>query len=67
MNRILFRWGAPLVGSTVALVLIFVLYGSLNFAKFLDGLQSANLIWIVILAVTILLEQLLNGWKWPAA
>lgn len=64
MNRILLRWGAPLVGSTVALVLIFVLYGSLNFAKFLDGLQSANLIWIVILAVTILLEQLLNGWKW---
>lgn len=64
MNRILLRWGVPFVGAAVALVLIFVLYGSLDLERFWGGLQSANPIWIVILAVTILLEQLLNGWKW---
>ncbi|MBV1897670.1 MAG: flippase-like domain-containing protein [Rhodobacteraceae bacterium] len=64
MNGLLLRWGAPLIGAAVALVLIFMLYGSLDFGKFLDGLRSANLIWVVILAVTILLEQFFNGWKW---
>ncbi|MDA3858791.1 MAG: lysylphosphatidylglycerol synthase transmembrane domain-containing protein, partial [Roseovarius sp.] len=64
MNKILLRWGAPLVGTAVALVFIFMLYGSLDFGKFLDGLRAANPIWIVILAATILLEQLFNGWKW---
>lgn len=64
MNGLLLRWGAPLIGAAVALVLIFMLYGSLDFGKFLDGLRSANLIWFVILAVTILLEQFFNGWKW---
>jgi hypothetical protein len=64
MNRILLRWWVPLVGSAVALVLIFVLYGSLDFGRFLEGLQSANLLWIAVLAGTILLEQLFNGWKW---
>ena len=58
MNGLLLRWGAPLIGAAVALVLIFMLYGSLDFGKFLDGLRSANLIWVVILAVTILLEQI---------
>lgn len=64
MNRILLRWGAPLIGGVVALILIFLLYGSLDFGKFLEGLWSANPIWIAVLAVTILLEQFLNGWKW---
>lgn len=64
MNRILLRWGAPLVGATVALSLIFMLYGSLDFGKFLHGLRSANPIWLIVLAMTILLEQLFNGWKW---
>lgn len=64
MNKLLLRWGVPLVGSVVALVLIFMLYGSLDFGKFLNGLRSANPIWVVILAVTILLEQFFNGWEW---
>ena len=64
MNGMLLRWVAPLIGGIVALFLIFTLYGSLDFARFLDGLRSTNPIWIAILAVTILLEQLLNGWKW---
>tara|TARA_R110002051_G_scaffold83650_9_gene148344 strand:+ start:26705 stop:27733 length:1029 start_codon:yes stop_codon:yes gene_type:complete len=64
MNRILLRWGAPLIGGAVALILVFLLYGGLDFGKFLGGLRSASPIWIVVLAVTILLEQLLNGWKW---
>ncbi len=64
MKRILLRWAAPLIGGVVALLLIFLLYGSLDFWKFLEGLRSANPVWIVVLAVTILLEQFLNGWKW---
>ena len=64
MNEILLRWGISLGGVAVSLFLIFVLYGSLDFGTFLNGLRSANPIWIVALAVTILLEQLLNGWKW---
>ena len=64
MNRILLRWGAPLIGGVVALLLIFLLYGSLDFGKFLAGLRSVNPIWIAVLAVTILLEQFSNGWKW---
>lgn len=64
MNRILLRWGPPLIGGAVALILIFLMYGGLDFGKFLGGIRSANPIWIAVLAVTILLEQYLNGWKW---
>lgn len=64
MNRIFLRWGVPLAGALIALVLIFILYGSLDFDKFIGALRTANLFWIAVLAGTILLEQLLNGWKW---
>jgi uncharacterized membrane protein YbhN (UPF0104 family) len=48
----------------IALAAIFFLYRGLDFGKFLDGLREAKLGWIGMLAATILLEQVLNGWKW---
>ena len=64
MKRTILRWGIPLMGAALALLLVFMLYAGLNFDKFLFGLRSANPIWIIVLALTILLEQVLNGWKW---
>lgn len=60
----LIRWAVPIAGGSLALALIFWLYGSLDFPKFLDGLRSADPVWLGVLATTILLEQVLNGWKW---
>ncbi|MEQ8343530.1 MAG: lysylphosphatidylglycerol synthase transmembrane domain-containing protein [Marinovum algicola] len=64
MKRILSRWGLPVAGGVVALAIVFWLYRDLDFGRFLAGLGSANLGWIVVLAATVLLEQVLNGWKW---
>lgn len=58
------HWALPLAGAALALYLIFLLYGGLDVARFLEGLRTANPLWISVLAGTILLEQLLNGWKW---
>lgn len=64
MNRFLTRWLPPIIGTIAALVLIFWLYRSLDFTRFMHELQSAKLGWIAMLAATILLEQVINGWKW---
>ena len=64
VKRMFLRWGVPVFGAALALFLTFLLYGSLDFAKFLNGLRSADPVWIAVLITTILLEQLLNGWKW---
>ena len=64
MKTIVLRWLVPLAGGALALFLIFRLYGSLDFDKFIAGLRGANLFWIAVLAGAILLEQILNGWKW---
>lgn len=58
------RWLPPLFGGVVALAVIFWLYRDLDFGRFLIGLRNAHLGWIVMLALTILLEQVANGWKW---
>lgn len=58
------RWLLPVLGGVLALGMIFWLYGSLDFGRFLLGLRQANPFWIGILTATILLEQVLNGWKW---
>jgi len=46
------------------LALIFWLYRDLDFGSFVDGLRRAHPGWIAMLALTILLEQFVNGWKW---
>jgi glycosyltransferase 2 family protein len=63
-SRLLLRWFVPLIGSGLALLLVFFLYRGLDFNLFLVELKGANLRWIVLLGVAILLEQLIQGWKW---
>ena len=62
--KLVTRWIIPLIGSVVALALIFYLYRGLDYELILTGLRKANPWWITMLATTILLEQLINGWKW---
>lgn len=64
MKRVFLRWIFPAAGGIAALWLTFWLYGSLDFSRFWQGLRGADPVWIAILAATILLEQLLSGWKW---
>jgi len=64
VRRVLFRWLLPILGGGIALAAIFWLYRDLDFGKFLAGLGRAHLGWIAVLAAAILLEQLVNGWKW---
>lgn len=64
MRRFLVRWGPPAAGGAVALIIVFWLYRDLDFGRFVSGLMTANRGWIAMLASTILLEQVLNGWKW---
>ena len=64
MGRFVKQWVIPVFGAALALWLIFHFYGELDFNQFTDGLSNANPLWIAALAATILLEQLLNGWKW---
>jgi hypothetical protein len=62
--RLILRWFVPLIGGGLALSLVFFLYRGLDFNLFLVELKGANFRWIVVLGVTILLEQLIQGWKW---
>lgn len=64
MREIFTRWILPALGAGLALWLVFRLYGSLDLARFLEGLRGASPFWLCVLAATILLEQLLSGWKW---
>jgi hypothetical protein len=63
-RRLLTRWLPPVLGGAVALALIFWLYRDLDLGRFVEGLRRAHPGWIGMLALTILLEQLVNGWKW---
>jgi glycosyltransferase 2 family protein len=58
------RWVLPLFGAIVALTLIFLLYGDLDVGRFVMELKTARPGWILALGATILLEQLIQGWKW---
>lgn len=64
MKRVFVRWIVPAAGGAAALGLIFWLYGGFDFSRFWQGLRQADPVWIAVLAATILLEQLLSGWKW---
>lgn len=58
------RWLMPITGGVIALLALFFLYGGLDFDHFFTVLQTANLWWVAVLGVTILLEQFVQGWKW---
>jgi hypothetical protein len=42
----------------------FWLYQDLNLERFLFAIAAVEPIWLVVLDGTILLEQLIRGWKW---
>jgi uncharacterized membrane protein YbhN (UPF0104 family) len=63
-RRLFLRWFVPMIGAGLALSAVFLLYRNLNFNLFLAALKGANFRWIVVLGGTILLEQLIQGWKW---
>jgi uncharacterized membrane protein YbhN (UPF0104 family) len=60
----LIRWILPTIGAAVAVVALFWLYQDLDLERFLSAIASAELVWLFVLAGTILLEQLTRGWKW---
>ena len=58
------RWMVPIIGTGAAIGALFWLYRDLDFVLFAAELAMANLAWLVLLALTILGEQLIRGWKW---
>jgi len=64
LGWLLLRWGLPVIGTVVALSSLFWIYRNLDIQLFLSGLATADLVWLPVLAATILLEQLIRGWKW---
>lgn len=60
----IFRWLVPAIGAALAIAALFWLYRGLDFGRFVSALASAKPHWLAVLAGTILLEQLVRGWKW---
>jgi glycosyltransferase 2 family protein len=63
-DKPILRWLLPLFGAGLAFAVIFYLYRGLDLAQFFRELRRANLAWIAALGIAILLEQLIQGWKW---
>ena len=61
---LLIRWIFPIVGAGLAIMALFWLYRDLDVDKFLAAVATADSVWLITLAATILLEQLVRGWKW---
>lgn len=64
LNHFIVRWFAPLAGGIVVLSVVLFFYSDLDFGRFLLKLKGVNFWWIAVLAAAILLEQLIQGWKW---
>jgi uncharacterized membrane protein YbhN (UPF0104 family) len=62
--RLVLRWLIPALGAALAIGVLFWLYRDLDFDRFVTELATAEPLWLVALAGTILAEQLLRGWKW---
>ena len=60
----IFRWILPTFGAVLAIAALFWLYQDLDLEQFLSAIAAAELVWLFVLAGTILLEQLTRGWKW---
>ncbi len=54
----------PAFGVIVALTLLFWLYRDIDLARFAHAISKSEAGWLVILVGTILIEQLIRGWKW---
>jgi len=64
LNNIFMNWIVPLVGSLAAVVLLFFLYRELDASLFFEALVSANPLFLGMLCLSVLAEQLLRGFKW---
>ena len=53
-----------MIGATLAIAALFWLYRDLDLDAFLAAVATAELAWLLVLSGTILLEQLIRGWKW---
>lgn len=60
----LIQWIVPIAGGLLALVVLLWLYQDIEFGLFLSTVADAKLVWIFILGGSVLLEQLIRGWKW---
>ncbi len=58
------RWILPAIGAVLAVAALFWLYRDLNLERFLSAIATAKPVWLIVLAGTIVLEQLIRGWKW---
>ncbi|MEQ8365742.1 MAG: lysylphosphatidylglycerol synthase transmembrane domain-containing protein [Alphaproteobacteria bacterium] len=58
------RWIVPVLGGLLALGIVFWLYRDLDIVEFAAILQNAKPWWVAALGATILLEQVIQGWKW---
>jgi hypothetical protein len=58
------RWVIPITGAVFAIAVLFWLYRDLDMPAFFQALAAAKPAWLILLAGTILLEQLIRGWKW---
>ena len=52
------------MGSVAALVVLFLLYRDLDITRFGDAISNSQPAWLLVLVATIVLEQLIRGWKW---
>ncbi len=64
LGGILARWVLPAIGAGLAIWILFRLYKELDFDRFAAAVWAADAGWLLALALTILAEQLLRGWKW---
>ena len=53
-----------MIGAALAIAVLFWLYRDLDIDRFLIAVRTADPVWLVALAGTVLLEQLVRGWKW---
>lgn len=64
MKKIFLNWCFPILGSLVALTLLFYLYRDLDASLLIAEIFNANLAWLIMLCLSILAEQLIRGFKW---
>ncbi len=54
----------PIFGFAIAIFALYWLFQEIDVQNFLTVVFATEKIWILVLAVAILLEQLTRGWKW---
>jgi len=60
----IFRWFLPTVGIALTIPALLWLYQGLDLKRFLSAIATVEPIWLLVLTASILLEQLIRGWKW---